>query len=113
MGLAIGFSNSSYEKVNVIKNVNPDPKRCYIKKHLKIGIFLILYIRYIDSINFEGNKLLVYNNCILEDLEKQLLTVGVDPHFSNTKEFYSPIARFIPTDEGIKMAISFCNNYVE
>jgi hypothetical protein len=32
----------------------------------------------------------------------------IDPHFSDNKNFYSPIARFVPTDDGWRMAEAFC-----
>ena len=83
---------------------NPDPKNYIITHEYICGKFIVLKIRYPDCTNFEGNKILVYKDITLEDLKKQ---GSIDPHFSDNKEFHSPIARFEPTQEGIKMALDF------
>ena len=35
---------------------------------------------------------------------------SIDPHFSENKKFFSPIARFEPTLEGEEMAIRMCES---
>ncbi|MHA1828612.1 MAG: hypothetical protein ACTSX6_08190 [Candidatus Heimdallarchaeaceae archaeon] len=42
------------------------------------------------------------------DINKLYQQKTIDPHFSENKSFYSPIARFISTNEGWNMAIDFC-----
>lgn len=112
MGMCIGFSKSSADTKFVEKLLpNPNPKRCVILKSYQFGCMLILQIKYIDSTNFEGIKLLVFKDVALANLEKQLLIFGIDPHFSDNAKIISPIARFVPTREGLEMAINFCKLY--
>lgn len=116
MGVIKFFSNSSYDsqlpgeadKENDSKSKNPDPKRYSIKRMHKKGDFLIIRINYPDCSNFEGNKILVYKDCTIVELAQQ---GSIDPHFSDSKEFHSPIARFRPDDEGWKMAEFFVENF--
>lgn len=108
MGLHIGFSSScsSYDiKKPKLQDCNPNPNRYNIRKSLVIGKYLIIRIEYPDCKNFEGEKILVYHNIDLKDL---LAQKAIDPHFSESTKFYSPIARFIPTSVGWEMAIKLC-----
>ncbi len=91
-------------------NFNPNPENYNIIKSRQINEFLIVLINYPDCINFEGNKILIYKDCNIQQLINQKT---IDPHFSDSVKFYSPICRFIPTDKGWSMAISFCENYKE
>lgn len=86
---------------------NPRPDNYEILKFATVGRYLIVEIKYLDCINYEGKKVLVFENVTLQDLKKQGL---IDPHFSENKKFISPIARFEPTVRGFKMAISFANS---
>lgn len=70
-----------------------------------IGIYTIVKLHYPSCTNYEGVKILVYKNVTIKELVK---LEHIDPHFSDSKEFYSPIARFEPTDEGWRNAVSFC-----
>lgn len=99
------ISKSSYDVV-IIKRINgnPDPNNYKILSHWSCGKFLVIKIKYPDCNNYEGKKILVYKNTTLEDLIKQK---SIDPHFSNNKKYKSPIARFEPTDEGLRMALDF------
>lgn len=83
---------------------DPDPLRYKILKSEQIGKYLIVKIKYLNCINFEGVKILVYEDFTLLKLRLQNV---IDPHFSDNKEKKSPIARFIPTDEGMIMARAF------
>ena len=88
------FTNDS------VKAPNPDPSRWELIKTNKYKHITVVLVKYKDCTNFEGNKILVFNSSIDLDESKSL-----DPHFSNNSA--SPIARFIPTDEGWKMANDF------
>lgn len=88
---------------------NPDPNRYSIKRVQKEGDFLIIKINYPDCSTFEGNKILVYKGCTIVNLVEQ---GKIDPHFSDNKDFLSPIARFRPDDEGWKMAESFVKSFI-
>ena len=105
MGVVKFFSSSifdpfKYEKA--VDNKNPDPKNWSIKEHVQINSFLIIKINYPDCTNYEGNKILVFENTTMEELMKQKM---IDPHFSGNKKFLSPFARFEPTEKGWEAAI--------
>ena len=82
----------------------PDPNNYTILKSKQVGEFLIVKIHYSDCTSFEGRKILIYEKISIRDLINQK---HIDPHFSDNKNFYSPIARFIPTCAGWKMAQEF------
>lgn len=118
MGLAMGFSRSSRDKSHcmvgsslrsasksdtrivteaVEKSLpNPDPKNYRIVEHKQIGEFLVIKIKYLDCINYEGNKVLVFKTT----LKKLKAQKYIDPHFCDNNDFISPIARFSPTRDG-------------
>ena len=50
-------------------------------------------------------EILVFKNVDLEDLMNQK---KIDPHFSENKKYFSPIARFTPTEEGWNLAVVLC-----
>lgn len=83
---------------------NPDPSNYKVVKAENVGTYLILKINYPDCTNYEGNKILVFENLTPIDLLNQKL---IDPHFFEAKEYKSPIARFVPTDRGWSMAVRF------
>ena len=96
MASSSSFDNSSEE------NKKPDYTKYSILKIQELNNFLIIKINYTDFINFEGNKILMYKDCKIVDL---ILQKTIDPHFSDNQKFKSPIARFIPTDEGWDLAL--------
>lgn len=81
---------------------NPDPKNYKIVKAEEHGTYLIVQIKYPDCKNYEGNKILVFKNLTLIDLVNQK---EIDPHFFQDPKIASPVARFVPTDEGWGMAV--------
>lgn len=87
---------------------NPDPNNWKIVKAEEHGKFLILMMQYPDCTNYEGKKILVFENVSLINLVNQKL---IDPHFfpANT-QYKSPIARFEPTDRGWAMAVKFARS---
>jgi hypothetical protein len=104
MGLGLGFrfSRSSYDSGPVIPNEpedlpNPDPKNFRIRRSEQIGRMLLIEVNYPDCTNYEGNKILLYKDVTMDQLERQ---GSIDPHFSENVKFASPIARFVPTEEG-------------
>ncbi len=84
---------------------NPDPTRFYVIKALPVGTYLVAVIKYPDAISYEGVKVLVYED--LTEVELRRFTT-IDPHFSDSKKYKSPIARFVPTNDGWDMALHFC-----
>jgi hypothetical protein len=110
MGVIKFFSSSSFDSSKECSSqssgieYSPSPKleNYTIIKSEQVGDNLVVFINYKDVTNYEGNKLLVYKNCTIQELIQQEL---IDPHFSDNKNMLSPIARFEPTDLGWELAI--------
>lgn len=83
---------------------NPNPSNYEIIDYKEFDNFLAIRIRYLDCTNYEGQKILVYQGIKVIDLWNQKT---IDPHFSENQEYHSPIARFLPTNEGWQMALKF------
>lgn len=82
---------------------NPDPHKFELKKLHFVGGGAVVMIHYPGCTNYEGNKVLAYR---YEGDFKQCLFDGrIDPHFC--EKHISPIARFVPTEEGFEMACEF------
>ena len=117
MGLRLFGSSSSLDKADPCNNdsvsnsVNPDPSNYTILNFEVVNGFLIIFIKYHDCTNYEGVKILLFNNDVtIEKLKSQR---KIDPHFSENKNYYSPIARFEPTEEGFGIAKILCENIVK
>lgn len=111
MGMSVMRSSSSCSigSERVIPDKNPKPSNFEI---LEAGVnkeFTIAKVRYPDCDNFEGLKILVYKGHVIKELVKQ---TELDPHFCNHGHL-SPIARFAPTDEGLKLALNLTFNNIE
>jgi hypothetical protein len=89
----------------VTKQGLPDPRHFELVALEQVGPFLLVKIVYPDSHNYEGRKILVFEN-VTESQLRQLTMV--DPHFCDDKEHISPVARFVPTKRGLAMARAFC-----
>lgn len=105
------LSNSTYDdKPTCVANTsptvlpNPKPNNFRILASFQFGNYLLLSIEYPDCTNYEGKKILVYKDCDITDLMKQW---SIDPHFSENKAYHSPVARFVPSEEGWQMAQKF------
>lgn len=96
------FSSSTYDDSTT---PNPDPTNFRINKAVEIGSYVVAWIIYPDCTNYEGAKILVFKDYSLSKLRKRK---SIDPHFSKSKKFKSPIARFEPTKQGWGMAIKLC-----
>jgi hypothetical protein len=104
MGIGLGSrSRDRYDDDRVCtrkksnKLPNPDPTNYIITESLQIGNMLLVKIRYPDCTNYEGMKILVYEDMTIQALITQQ---KIDPHFSENKKYKSPLARFAPTDYG-------------
>jgi hypothetical protein len=114
MGIGIGFSRDRYRDRRVSsdrykeadKLPNPDPTNYVITESLQIGNVLLVKIRYPDCTNYEGLKILVYENT---NVRKLLAQRKIDPHFSENAKYKSPLARFEPTDHGWICAKALAN----
>ena len=68
--------------------------------------FIVLTVRYPDARNFEGKKILVFRRMHPVDMPlAQIFGDELDPHFCESGK--GPIARFIPTEEGRRLARAF------
>lgn len=76
---------------------NPDPKNFIIKELHQCGDNLIILANYPGCTTFNGDKILVLRETHVDDYVEEL-----DPHFSEDGKV---IARFIPTEEGMEMAM--------
>ena len=109
-------SNSSFDTTPpnlaptapTVRPGNPNPANYDILIQKDFPNFSILLIRYPDCKNYEGNKILVFRKKDVVRMKEQKL---IDPHFCDNKKFASPVARFEPTTEGMKMAEFFVQNY--
>ena len=125
MGIGIGMrgSSSTYDKKpntvyvdRVVERVieklpNPDPFNWILEKSEKIGDYLIVLVVYPDCTNYEGRKIMLYEGATVKDLRSQR---SLDPHFSSNKEYFTPIARFEPTEFGWEMATKLAKGlYIE
>jgi len=94
---------------NKVVDNNPDPQNFNIQQIDDINGFKLVIINYPDCNNFEGDKILIYDSNITEEQIKN--QKFLDPHFCESKEHISPIARFRPDKNGILYAITFCENF--
>jgi hypothetical protein len=85
---------------------NPDPHNYKFIRVQETAGFLLVQLNYPDCTNYEGNKILLFKGVTLVELINQKY---IDPHFFQSKEVRSPVARFVPTDEGWNMALSLIN----
>ena len=120
MGLSIGMSDCScVQKDNIHRSnaaiqrqtpsrfPNPNPKNFKFIKIERFEEFVIVMINYPDCTNYEGNKILVFDNITLEELANM---EKIDPHFCD-KDHKAPIARFEPTESGWSMAQTFVHGW--
>lgn len=87
---------------NEVNFPNPNPNNYNIKRIGSFGEYVVVLINYPDCTNYEGNKIMVFENMTQDQLEKM---DSIDPHFCD-KDHSSPIARFEPTDRGWFMAMN-------
>lgn len=106
LGLFRSSCSCSYEKQEILPNPNPKNfKIIWIEEGFN---FTIAKIHYPDCENYEGNKILVWEGKVAKKIVE---LKELDPHFCN--QHLSPIARFAPTEEGIKIALSLDKIYNE
>lgn len=69
----------------------PDSANYRIERTVRKGDYLLMEITYPDCKNYEGRKILLFENTTLNDLMRQKY---IDPHFCDNKDYKHPIARF-------------------
>jgi len=100
--IASSFSETVPEQISL---PNPNPANYSVIRSEDVNGKLIIEIKYHDCTNYEGRKIMVYE-CTLDELMKQKL---IDPHFCNNDNYFSPIARFEPTERGWNNACALAN----
>ena len=102
MGIGPGYrcKSSGVTGPTALTEGNPNPKNYKVIKAEAVKSHLVVMIKYPDCKNYEGNKVLVYQNMTLSAL---ISRTQIDPHFSDKVK--SPVARFEPTDLGWLLAI--------
>lgn len=101
MGLFKKRSWSTYEKTPPAIP-NPDPNNFRVKRYTTVGDGLVVEVHYPNCTNYEGRKILVYVGVKIGDLLRQ---GSIDPHFCECSAYYSPVARFEPTENGWGLAM--------
>lgn len=101
------YTPPAYIREEVPTPGNPNPSDFEILKLERVKHFTIMLVKYPDCFNFEGKKILVFKTLVLGDIKK---VSSLDPHFCDSAKHPSPVARFVPTDEGWEYAAVFCNN---
>jgi len=82
---------------------NPDPRNFKILKIVECGNYVILKLKYPDCTNYEGQKLIVFKDTLINVVNCH----EIDPHFSKGGTI---VARLVPTDEGWAMAEALCKH---
>lgn len=81
----------------------PDPRKFEIDVMHAVDHWLAVKVHYPDAGNYEGTKVLVFRGVTEATLQSLKF---LDPHFCE-KAHISPVARFVPTREGWRMALAF------
>ena len=100
------------KRANELEEANrkqPRPDKWIPIKTMEVGPHLVLELQYKNCTNYEGRKILVFRDTSLPELIEHNNNL-IDPHFSDSSKYIHPVARFEPTQEGLKMAIQFARN---
>lgn len=107
VGISVGVSGCSCSRI-VYKYEpmfpNPNPNNYKIKQTKQVGKYVVAEIIYPDCTNYEGSKILVFENIMVAKLYE---VKSLDPHFCENG-CLSPVARFEPTKKGWALAIKMC-----
>lgn len=106
MGLSIGKRCWTNPSEPAAVAPNPDPSRFKILNHYEYNGWTIVKVFYEGCTNFEGNKVLVFDETYAVVVAKSAR--GMDPHFSSSG--LSPVARFEPTTRGWHLAQKFVHS---
>lgn len=101
MGCSFFGSGSCFTNAEA-RAPNPSPARWKLLRKMQFDNAHVVEVEYADCTNYEGRKIMVIPGA-WEDPKI------LDPHFEDTE--YSPIARFRPTTEGWRLAVTFASNY--
>lgn len=74
-----------------------------IKEIKEFNGFIAIKATYPDAPNFKGEKIMVYK-CTMAQL---MMQKSLDPHFTDSKTYIGPVARFKPNEDGWKDALEY------
>ena len=97
MGIGPRIISTARERENpaiLVPDKNPDPERFNVEKTHSVGSYVCAMIDYVNCTNYEGKKIIVFENTAAEDV---WTAKSIDPHFM---EDGNVIARFRPDDDG-------------
>lgn len=101
--------SSTTDTNNVI--VSPDHSKFEIIRTERNGKFLIVELKYLDYHNYDGHKIIVFEDLTLQQL---LELKDIDPHFNDNRLGYKHtlkiVARFIPSIYGWYLARKMCHS---
>lgn len=105
--LAAAFSSGGsdeFDRREVFVDLpNPNPENFTIERVQRAGSYVCALVHYPDATNFEGRKVIVFNDTTEEDVTG---TEVLDPHFAEDGNI---IARFRPDEEGWQDALSYAD----
>lgn len=103
MGMRLfGGSSSGRSSIGQYAPNDPRPNIFKIEHLQQIGRFTIGIVNYPHSDNFEGDKILVWENATIDEISNLNL---IDPHFLENNKIF---ARFRPTTYGWEAAKLLC-----
>lgn len=83
----------------VRSNINPDPYNFKLMSWIEHGEYLVVRVKYPDCTNYEGEKILLFENMTIDEFAKLRC---VDPHFTGNSKL---IGRFRPDRAGMRLAL--------
>lgn len=104
MGIGPFSGRSCSVYPDTVTTPNPDPVVFEIIETWQVKTNVVAKIKYPNCTTYDGIKICVYKDFTCKRLYEQ---DRLDPHFSD--EGVSPIARFKPTVEGLKLALELGN----
>ena len=109
MGLSLfsrsSCSTSSCRESPSTRSPNPNPRNFVIQKTEVHGPYVIVEVLYPNCTTFEGKKILVFRGVSRFEIHQAR---ELDPHFCDHVHI-SPVARFVPTEQGWRYARAFCD----
>ena len=85
---------------------NPVAHRFKVLRRQRVRQALVALVQYPDCTNFEGTKILVYDD--YRSFERLKASGNLDPHFMVDES--SLVARFRPGEEGWQLALLFAES---
>lgn len=93
-------------KTNLTKiSCNNNPNNYIVEEYIELNNHLILLVKFIEDDNNVSKNILVYKNTSFNEINEQKI---IDPDFNDNVKYKCPIARFVPNELGMLLAVKFC-----